>query len=350
MSSILDALNKLEQEKAQASRESERSDTDPVSIANELVGRSMFRDRVTLRVTPATLLVSLGALSVGLIVITFAAAVVLTRSARETPSVVDQVAAAPAPAALTATGVQAPAAASVSVSAPEVAQPAAELKRVDLPASNAAVSTEAANPAALPVSTVAPAVEVPKPIETKPDTPVSAPGLSAPKPEKKETPPAEEPVVAKAGSAPAGAAAETKPGLEVKVPAATSRPRTRMAAKSADADETTARVLPGSRPTANRNEDVNLGLLPILTPVDQSRYGFIRLKVNMVKPAGDTNPQGSAILTLEEESEGGERTVNRMPFYEGQRLQQSPLRLFKVGPDRVGIEDMRTGDQYQLPI
>ena len=88
----------------------------------------------------------------------------------------------------------------------------------------------------------------------------------------------------------------------------------------------------------------------MLTPQDQSRYGYIRLKVNMVKPAGDSNPQGSAILTLEEESNSGDPVVNRMPFYEGQRLQQSPLRLFKVGTDRIGIEDIRTGEKFQLPI
>jgi hypothetical protein len=84
--------------------------------------------------------------------------------------------------------------------------------------------------------------------------------------------------------------------------------------------------------------------------VDQTRFGFVRLKVNMVKPAGETNPQGSAILSFVEEGADGQAVPNRMRFYEGQRIQNSSLRLFKIGADRVGLEDMRTGDQYQLPI
>ncbi len=348
MSSILDALNKLEQEKAQASRESERADTDPVSIASELVGRSMLRDRVTLRVTPAGLLVSVGALAVGLVVITFAAAMMFMRPAREAAPPAESVALAPAPAALvTLETSTSPATLPPTTSTPpaEAPPPPSDSKPADAIVPSAPTAEIAPEAAIVSPPESAPAAESPKPGETESAAPAPAPESPAPIPAKKESAPKAESVAATAGLTPARSA-----DPEVKAPAATSKPRTRVAARPAEAEASATRELPGSRPPVARNEDVRLESLPILTPMDQSRYGFIRLKVNMVKPAGDTSPQGSALITFEEESSGGERTVNRMPFYEGQRIQQSPLRLFKVGPDRVGIEDVRTGEKYQLPI
>jgi len=341
MSSILDALNKLEQEKAQASRESERADTDPVSIANELVGRSMLRDRVTLRVTPAALFAMAGVLVVGLVVVTFAIAMMITRPSRDLRTSAAPITEAPA---------MAQTAAPLASPPPD---PVVESVAAQTPAPSATTLVETAKPANSAATPPAPVAEVPKSIEKKADL-VPAPTVQAePKVKKTETktPPASESVLAEADADSADEAIdEVAPVPAQKTPATSPRTRTRIAVKPLDESERVARERPVLPAASSRNEDVRLETLPVLTPVDQARYGFVRLKVNMVKPAGDTNPQGSAILTLEEDSGGGDPVVNRMPFYEGQRLQQSPLRLFKVGTDRVGVEDIRTGDRYQLAI
>ncbi len=70
MSSILDALNKLEEDKALAQSPPEGSeDLDPDSVGEELVGRSVLRDRITLRFTPLTLIV--GGLIATVVVVSF---------------------------------------------------------------------------------------------------------------------------------------------------------------------------------------------------------------------------------------------------------------------------------------
>jgi hypothetical protein len=334
MSSILDALNKLEQEKAQTTRESEHADTDPISIANDLVGRSVLRDRMTLRVTPAALMVAVGVLAAGLIVVTFSAAILVTRTPRDAGGVAEISAAAPALAVPVTIETPAPAQAppAIAIPASATAAPAAppsDIKPADTTAPRETALVKIADLAPAPEATPIPVVDAPKAAVPQPD---AAPPAAAPK----ERPAA------------AAATPESEPGL--KAPSAASTPPTRVAAKATPDVSAAPRESPGAPTRPPRNANVRLDQLPVLTPVDQLHFGFVRIRVNMVKPSGETNPQGSAILTLSEASDGGEPVVNRMKIYEGQRLLQSTLRLFKVEADRVGIEDARSGEQYQLPI
>ncbi|MCH7910131.1 MAG: hypothetical protein IIB38_10995, partial [Candidatus Hydrogenedentes bacterium] len=81
MSSIFDALNKLEQDRAHAQRFSEGVGVDPASAAQELIGPSVLRDRITIRFSPLTLI--LGGLACVLVLVSFsiAAALLIVRSA-----------------------------------------------------------------------------------------------------------------------------------------------------------------------------------------------------------------------------------------------------------------------------
>jgi len=346
MSSILDALNKLEQEKAQASREAERTDTDPVSIANELVGRSVMRDRVTLRVTPAALLVSVGALVVALIAISFIAAVMLLQPRDETAP--PQVAALPNP---SDAKVDPTPPVEVKLEAPVTAAPSTGTSTtIELTAPAADATKLEPKPSETLVSAPAASAELPKPEVPKADPPAPARvAATPPRNDESETSSTETTIAPKTETVIAPKPEVSKPEPDPPA-AAPRRPRTRVASRTDSANESSSRALPGSAISATQTTDIKLETLPILTPQDQMRFGFVRLKVNMVKPSGDTNPQGSAILTLVEEGADGQAVPNRMPFYEGQRIQNSQLRLFKVGPDRVGIEDVRSGERYQLPI
>ncbi len=313
MSSILDALNKLEQEKAQASRETERADTDPMMIANELVGRSVLRDRVTLRVTPAALFASIGALVVALIVLTLVAVLIFTRPKSETPPASASIAAAPGPVSVDTPASTVTSPPPNTESAPVVVPPIAESKPENLPEPAAIAPAETSLSKAVPEVTSAPAVETPKSTDAAAPPPAPASEPPATKVEKKASPPVAKAPPVKSDPAPDSGAEEVS-NPETKTPAATSRPRTRVAARPPDSEDLSARDVPGARRSSERNEDINLESLPILSPMEQSRHGFLRLKVNLVKPAGDTNPQGSAIITLEEEADGGERIVNRTKY------------------------------------
>jgi hypothetical protein len=366
MSSILDALNKLEQEKAQAARDIDQIEIDPAT-AHDLVGRSVLRDRVTLRVTPATLVMTIGAMMVVLAAVTFGGVMLLMRPAT-TPNNEQTASAAPWSA------VSEPPVASAGTPPPPVPDaPSASALVPAAPQENTAVDAPVVNaPAAgMPVNAT-PQVDAPAPqphvaapppeatpspaiVARQPESKPEVPGAAAPesKPEPKVSSPA--PVAsapAPVGAPPASDSANTEapPPAEVK-PA----PRTTVAAAPVEDDKPASRPIPrrtppGSSVSVPKQEDVALDRLPIFSQMDQARYGFDRVKVNIARPANDKNPQGSAILTITEESSDGSLIRNQMRFFENQRILDSPLRLFKIEDHRVGIEDVRTGDRYQLGI
>lgn len=327
MSSILDALNKLEQEKSQTVRESEHTDTDPISIANDLVGRSVLRDRVTLRVTPAALMIGVAVLVVLLIVVTFSAAILLTQPNRSAKGDSKTATATPVPVAISEV-MPAESSAQVSVSPVNTEAPtdtaAAPASTTVMKSADTAVPTEAALVKSTDLAPIPPAA-TPKP------EPTTSPVSDAPK----------ENSVSSA-KAPAAEPAPSKPAP------ATSPPRTRVAAKAEPEVSSVPRESGAAPARPPRNANISLDRLPVLTPQDQVRFGFARIRVNMVKASSDTTPRGMALLSLSEESDGGELIVNRMKVYEGERLRQSTLRLFKVEADRIGVEDTRSGEQYQL--
>jgi len=349
MSSILDALNKLEQEKAQAARENEENELDPAITAHDLVGRSMLRDRVTLRVTPAALMLSVGALAVTLAVVVIAAAMIFSRASAK-PA--EQTAAAQVPM------VQAPApspAPAVIETTPPVEPPAAA---ADAPAVATAAPDIPATSDAPPASTEPAAQPLPSPQPTSfvpPAQPAVVPQTAAPSPTviaRQPEPKAEAPAMLEPEVIPPPKESPSEPVAAAPKPAVSEpAPRTRVAAAPPLVDEDDLpprRTPPAPKATAPAQQDVALDRLPLFTPVDQMRYGFERLTINMMKPADATTPQGSAILSFTETSPDGSKLSNRMRFFEGQRIQQSPLRMFKVEDGRVGIEDVRTGDRYQL--
>lgn len=337
MSSILDALNKLEQEKAQSRRELEGTPADPVSAAHDLVGRSVLRDRVTVRISPATLIVSGGALLT--LILAIALVVTISLGGSDDPEVT---------------------ASAISPSG------TSRIPELDLPATSPSTSSfvRLPDPAPTPMPTQIqagpPPVPTNAPQDPKLDT--SQPAAAAPPPvstqqvapavvsrtEPEPAPPKQEPARAATRQATAPEPEPDPPAHDLVDDEPPAAP-TRVARSAEDVTSRSNRSLPASEAPATRaprNED--LSTLPILTDSDVRRFGLVQLKINMPSPAGPSNPQGSAILTLREEADDGSVIANTMKFYEGQRLQTTTLRLFKVERDAVGIEDMRSGERFQL--
>lgn len=359
MSSILDALNKLEQEKTQAARESEQSELDPALTAHDLVGRSMLRDRVTLRVTPVALLLSVGALIITLVIVALAVILMMMRAdkkpatqiAANTPAATSPSpasVAAPTPAVNLPPSDPPPAAPAVVPQAQSNSEPAPTAQQA--PATQTVTPPPAQATQIQPEATVAAPAPVPAPtvVARQPDKPIETPVVTTPEVKEEAVPtataPKEEPPVKAPAVSEASAAPEEKPA-----------PRTRVAAAPVDNDDPELPSASPRRPPAPKStaatkpgKDVALDRLPIFTESDGIRYGFERIRINMMKPADATNPQGAAILSIAETSSDGSVVRNTMRFYEGQRIQQSPLRIFKVEEKRIGIEDVRTGDRYQL--
>lgn len=362
MSSILDALNKLEQEKAQAAQ-TEQSELDPAITAHDLVGRSVLRDRVTLRVTPAALLLSVTAIIVTLVVVVFAVATIFARPSakpEEKTTVADNVTltASPEPATVEVTPPSA-----APETPPQEAPPAttAVAPQTTTPTNSIPEPEPAPPPQTLPspqASSFVPPIETatspssapsPSVVARQPDPKTEIPATT--ETEVKPEPRAASPVPAETTPeppppAPGPAPRETTPAVKEE-PA----PRTRVAAVPLDDEEELPpprHSPPVPKSTAAPAKVVAVDRLPEFTPMEQSRYGLERVKINIMKPADATNPRGSAIISFSETSPDGSARTNRMRFFEGERIQQSPLRMFKVEKDRVGLEDVRTGDRYQL--
>jgi len=350
MSSILDALNKLEQEKAQAKREAVRpEDIDPANAARDLVGPDVLRDRVTLRI-PGMLIVA-GAVAVtALVLISVAMAVIFLQSAQSGPGDSATIAAATTPLSepserpkppipeSSASASHGPLESSPPVKSPERG-PIAATSSSDLQPSEPAPES---TPASEPDSSAAPTVRNTDASEREPEADGMRTALAL----------TESVPVSVERDAPAPGES-VRDDLEAFAPDETfGRPAPEPAPHREARDRPATRQTPGLEDEpASGPDEPPLIRYPILTTYTlQSQYGFERVSVNMVKPAGPTNPRGSALITVQEtDPDGGVRT-NRVRFYEGERIQRSQLRLFKVEQRAVGFEDLRTGDRYHIPF
>ena len=299
MSSILDALNKLEQEKAVA--QAVEVDVDPALAAQELLGQDFLRDRVAVQVRPVSLIAAFVAFSLVLVGLSVWISLIL----RPAPE---------APASPLASG---------SVAAERVAVVPRELEPVR---EAGPVMPEFTNVGvAMPVPE--PAAEVsldPVPISDPADSPDTgaSPSASQP-PDTSETPAPEFTNVAVAAPAREQVArVETVESVEEPPKVATE------AASGSNADE--APVLP---------EDAHT--LPILSSAIREKYNLGNLKLNMVWPADLNGSYGRPYdLAL----------INRMKVQVGDRIPATNVRLVKVEQDGVAIQIIGTLKYFFIPL
>lgn len=425
MSSILDALKKLEEDKDRAESQPEEIHIAPEIAERELVGESVLRDRFTLRLSPLVLVVSMLTVAVVLVAVSVGISILLVgKASEERPEEASAQGARKAVASVPETQQEV-------VSAPGVAQPTSKPEATPSP-SRAQANEVAAKPAALSpkreapregrVVASAPTAVTPTPAPVlkepashaastapAPPTPMAAPALPAPRPNPapqhgiqakdgeipkpidpvdnsnravapvhveeapkaiaakevavtpKVVPPP--PVVRIPESSPPAIQMPEAPPPTVVVPAAVApadlnpepsppvrvaRARESVAASTPTQRSERREMRPARRPSPSPVETpirrearasrpaplpASIRELPALGFSIRSRYGLEDLKVQMVSPAGETRPHGSAV-------------ISRMKVYEGERIQGMPARLVRVESYGIAIEITTTGDLY----
>ena len=324
MSSILEALKKLESEKAKSARSAGRV-FETLPPEQQLTGRKPSRGRSLKPIA----LVGFGAFGAVLLV-TVSVGVSLffvTGAAR-----VEQVASVPAAAAplVAPPVVEEKPETSDAVASGEDGRAGARphlVARASRPWSSQADGRAGARPhleeESAPVAEVKAAAE---PVETKPATdPVAeAKAASEPKPAAEPKPEPE-------------SVAEVKPAAEPKaapvampaVPAEPTPPPVVVArATPAPAPVPVAppRLAPGP---------VNVNVLPPLRNSDKALYGLEGVQLNMLRPASKNRPYASAIINLQ-------------PVEIGEVIPGSSAVLIAVEMDAVAIEIQDTGERFQI--
>lgn len=321
MSSILDALNKLENEKEQARAQAELNpaDIDPAAAADELLGiDSNAREPMTLRLSPMILLGS-ALLFIALTIGT----VVATVSFLVKP--------APDPQAIASTPAE-PSPESEPVPAPTEPKPSPEPDAAIAAVDDGAEESTDATPAVVdPEPQPAPEPVAQEPVsanpapsvqERQPDT-VAAPQPTE-APEQKETALAQIPpdLLTTATNEPVNSSPSTLN------PPSSQQPRKVLS-------NTIAPEPVAAEPVSNPQVAIpeNIQTFPPFTVELQHRHGLSDFKVNMLNPESETNPYGSAI-------------INRTKVFESSYINGSRVRLYKVDRRGIAVEIASTGNKY----
>ncbi len=308
MSSILDALNKLEDEREFA-REQENlksEDVDAHEAAEEMIGRDVLRDTFAMRVNPV-MLIGGGLLFILVLVVVVAVSVAL--ALRPDSPAVETVASVPLlPAADTVSAVPEPELPTTPVveSAPEAAGAGVnQEEQAEAVESEAVLETETLV-VDEPGEPMVAAPEIVETVEAVEESPVETP--VAPAPDVKESI-----VVVKADPAPLPLVVE----------------EIAEAAPVAREPELIAKV-PEQTPL---QAEINVMTLPIFSEDLQHKFGLDDMTINMVNPESVRNQYGSAV-------------INHKKVYEKAYILESQVRLLKVVDDGIAVEVSRTGGRY----
>ena len=344
MSSILDALKKLEAEKAEANRV-EEAPFEPKIARHDLVGPSAFRDRMTFRFSPVVVISAAILIASVVIGVSVGLSLFLVRPQKGEPpgtskqqvsgfeSRVSGFGSEKWPSAEPKPEEEPP----VTITRQQVAklepapqpppapQPAERLEAAPNPAPEPVAKAEPAlKPALEPVAKAEPA---PKPA-LEPVAKAEPEPRSAPEPVAKAEPelkPAPEPV--------AKAEPESKPTPE---PVAKAEPTPEPPSiPAAEPTPETRNPKPETRNPKKASRPIDLLLLPALRETDKARYGLSDVRVNMVRPASKARAYASAIINLQ-------------PVQVGEKIPGSEATLIGVESRAIGIEIEGTGERFHI--
>lgn len=363
MSSILDALNKLEQEKA--ARQTEISPDDapasPEEAAAELISESSYRSsapRTTLAWAPVMAAAILG------VAITSAAVIIAISLAATSTQTVAALPAVEAETPLVHT-YSVPLVLDTGAATEEASTSASEMDNASL----ASVPSPVPAPATLPEPALRPAQTKPAPPAPEPVKivePVSAPVQTLPPPAKSTpepripaqapvTVPAAEPVIAAVPkpvepSRPVSEFVETQ---QEALPDVATLMRQVEPAPAAPVEKRPALVLAQAppRPAANTappiavpppaartaSGPVDLSNLPRLSVHDREYLGLDNIRLNVLRPADKDQPDALAIINLKK-------------VYVGEMIPGTRARLIAVDSGAIGIEVEGDGDQKRFRI
>lgn len=307
MSSILDALNKVEEEQQQLKAQSS-DNPDDINLheaVQDFVEHDVLRDKMTLRVSPMLLLS--GGFSVLIVLVCVVSLVVVSmiRPEAAIPTTTDLAASTPA----------------LKDPSPSIVAPSPEATPAPppAPAENAQPIEEIP-----PVAAKTPELPSPTPVVEKIPEPTPAIAIPAPPiktaalPEPSPTPP---PV----------------PALEKK-PDPLPKPSSEVleSDEALDFSASPSAAATPSDPSVQESRpkpEASIRSYPPFTPGVQMSAGLDTFKVNMVSPKSDRSPYGSAI-------------INRKKVFEGGFIAGSQVMLYKVEKDGFALEIPRTGKRY----
>lgn len=333
MSSILDALNKLEGEKEEANDRRASAAFDEEAAERELIGTTVLSGPITIRLKPMTLVllavgfsVVLAAISVGTFAILTANRAQPSENEPQFASALPNVQTAPIPAFEAPEPDPAPAVAIPedidSGDQPTAAEPVAP-EETSTASSSPPVedSTETvAEPAAERVSKPAVETATPEPpaanIENEPEP------EPAPEPAPVEVEPVSDPVL---DSEPVS---NPITGAETETPAPKEEPARTMTARASEQPPNPAQPAPQQAVVAYED-------LPRLDARTRASFGLQQenFRVNMVRPVSEFHPRALAIVNMEK-------------VYIGQRIGETGAKLVHVQSDGVAIEIVATGDRF----
>lgn len=338
MSSILDALNKVAAEKANARDEV----VDPRAAAEEMVGAQTSR---AITLTPR-LIAAAAAAALLLVALSVGISAALLRG--EAPSTNGPPAGPPNQLEIARTVYDAPP--TMSSAVPPAAAETQPHATPAPPPSQAAKTGGAWRDVIAGDPTTPP----PAPTETQ--------GEFSPPPTQAETSPASAPNVVQV-PAKVESQVETRPQMPVEVPSpaaagtgSTTTPlpsyeqmrAERLQARSVESsdlpegpktaleEQAPAAEGPNNGPTSDA-ADLTSDSLPELGRATRERYDLVDLTINMTRPVSATNPRAIAF-------------INRFKVYEQERILTTRARLLKVFTDGVAIEIIGGAERYFVPI
>ena len=344
MSSILDALNKLEEEKMSQSKDSSE-DFYPLSpedaAANLLGHRSGHRESTALRLwiplmAAVFFCVVIAAMSAGVGVWLVMKPDRTETAATEDKRVASELYTYTLPLSAQAEAAEAPAHTSEMIAQQE-APPAAPVKKPEPPA---------VTPAVVPAAKKEP-VPVPKPAVVQEATPPPAPKQAVEVlrlPEvKTETPPVTPPPAPPAMPPPV-----TTPAIE-EHPLPDVNELMQVARAEVVEPEPVQTQVPAFTPdpspppppppaTRTASQEVNMKNLPRLSMHEREMLGLDNIRLNVLRPADKQQPDALAIINLKK-------------VYVGEVIPGTPARLIAVESNAIGVEVQSGGatKQYQIP-
>ena len=357
MSSILDALKKLEAEKAEANKPVEAFDGDG---GDDIIKRSPLRSRMTIKISPTMIAVGMGAFVLLCMAASVGVSMMLLKPAE--PTVIAQ-AAPPAVTSPPVPPVQPQPQQTVSPTQapspmPPASQPVAEPAAPATPPpteERAPVEQVVAHKAEVEVPTVpVAAVEKPaqKPVELSPAIAETKPEPAPQRTPVKPTKPAQEakPIPEPEPAAPV----ETKIAEAAPEPPAESEPPTKAEPDVILAKADVAPVKPqrAQRPEIAPSQKIaqpipaepakpkmpqSIFRLPILRRAVAEQHGLDGIQINRVAPPDKTRPYGSAIINLES-------------VYTGEKIPGTDAILIAVEKKGIAVEIEGTSDRYHIPF
>ena len=326
MSSILDALNKLEDEKKEAARTAAAAAIDPRVAARELVGRGGAR-RPTHN---SPLIWGLAGMAVFSLIALGAAAAAYFLVKPTLPPMAVAVA-TPAPVEPSAAE-DASMGGAAAVSGPSVAPAVTAVATPDEPSGTTNVAASSPGPPVLVAPPSVPSAPAdpptprraapesttpPKPIEVASNSLPSLPWVGA------------SAKVTEAGSGVAATRSVEAPAPVNTTPLPPAYPRVDVPPRPVAEPAGTS----PARPAAREPMPDDISKLPMLRDSDKGRLGFENVKINMLQPKNDSRPYAKAIINLK-------------PVLVGERIPDTRTTLLAVAMNGIAIEVNDSRERY----